>query len=93
MTNKNSQNKEILEKFQVSFDHTKFCKEFPENEPKKCRCDYTDFQDFILSSLQEQAKAIINELESNPNDDGSISPNLQHFIENKQSQLKKKFIN
>ena len=66
MTNKNSQNKEILEKFK---------------------------QQFGLSALQEQAKAIINELESNPNDDGSISPNLQHFIEKKQLQLRNKFIN
>ena len=51
------------------------------------------FKKTLEESLQEQAQAIINELESNPNEDGSISPNLQHFIENKQSQLKKKFIN
>ena len=50
-------------------------------------------EQLLLSSLQEQAKAIINELESNPNDDGSISPNLQHFIEKKQLQLRNKFIN
>ena len=50
-------------------------------------------EQLLLSSLQEQAKAIINELESNPNDGGSISPNLQHFIEKKQLQLRNKFIN
>jgi hypothetical protein len=37
-------------------------------------------------------KEIINELGSNPNPDGSRSPNLQHWIEAKQIQLKKKFI-
>ena len=35
---------------------------------------------------------IINELESNPNFDGNISPNLRHWIEQKQAQLKRKFL-
>jgi len=35
---------------------------------------------------------IINELESNPNPDGSISPNIHHWIEQKQAQLKRKFL-
>lgn len=34
---------------------------------------------------------IIDELESNPNEDGSQSPNLQHWIERKKSQIKRKF--
>ena len=38
-------------------------------------------------------KEIIDELESNPNEDGSISPNIQHFIEKKQQQLRRKFLN
>ena len=42
-----------------------------------------------VTSLVEE---IINELESNPNKDGSISPNIQHFIEQKKSQLRKKFL-
>ena len=90
--NPSQQNKEILESFAKEFGHNLFCKDFPENEPKTCRCDYTEFKDFLLSSLQEQAQAIINELESNPNEDGSISPNIQHWIEQKQIQLRNKFI-
>lgn len=53
--------------------------------------------DFIKAKLhtQEQeykkelVEEIINELESNPNEDGSISPNIQHWIEHKQTQLRK----
>ena len=30
----------------------------------------------------------VNELEFNPNEDGSASPNIQHWIEKKQSQLR-----
>lgn len=36
---------------------------------------------------KELLKEVINELESNPNLDGSTSPNLQHWIEAKQAQL------
>ena len=32
---------------------------------------------------------IVEGLESNPNEDGSISPNIQHWIEQKQIQLRK----
>lgn len=35
---------------------------------------------------------IINELENNPNEDGSISPNIMHWIEKKQSQLRRKYL-
>jgi len=41
---------------------------------------------------QQGVKEIINELESNPNPDGSINPNIQHWIEKKQIQLKQKFL-
>ncbi|MBI4092181.1 MAG: hypothetical protein HY427_03195 [Candidatus Levybacteria bacterium] len=37
------------------------------------------------------AEQIIQELETNPNEDGSVSPNIQHWIEKKQSQLRKLF--
>ena len=41
--------------------------------------------DFISSELlhqhKEDVERIIDELESNPNEDGSVSPNIQHFIE------------
>lgn len=43
---------------------------------------------FIENLLSQQRKEIINELESNPNEDGSISPNIQHWIESKQRQLR-----
>ena len=42
--------------------------------------------DQILALFKQE---IINELESNPNPDGSISPNIQHWIEAKQAQLRK----
>ena len=35
----------------------------------------------------------VNELESNPNEDGSTSPNIQHWIEKKQSQLRSSCLN
>lgn len=51
---------------------------------------------FIASSLRTlsemMVKEIVNELESNPNEDGSASPNIMHFIEKKQSQIKSKFL-
>ena len=47
-------NDQIIQEFRKSFDHTKFCKEFPENEPKNCRCDYSEFQDFLLSALEQK---------------------------------------
>jgi hypothetical protein len=54
-------------------------------------------QEFIHQALdakeRETAQDIINDLESNPNQDGSISPNIQHWIEQKQAQLKRKYFN
>ena len=84
---------EQLKKFRENFTYASFCwngdmitgKRFAQNTKK-------DIESFFLSSLQEQAEAIIAELESNPNEDGSISPNIQHWIEQKQLQLKKKFL-
>jgi len=46
-------------------------------------------EQFISQLLEEQKGEIIRELESNPNEDGSISPNIQHWIERKQAQLRK----
>ena len=47
------------------------------------------YQDY--ETLKKMAKnEIINELESNPNKDGSTSPNIQHWIEQKQIQLREK---
>lgn len=37
-------------------------------------------------------KEIINELESNPNEDGSATFNVPHWIEKKQSQLRKIYL-
>ena len=55
-----------------------------------------NIKSFIRSHQSELEKAvreeIINELESNPNSDGSISPNIQHWIEKKQAQLRQKFL-
>jgi len=48
--------------------------------------------DHISSLHSSWVKEIINELESNPNEDGSTSPNIQHWIEKKQSQLRKKML-
>ena len=42
---------------------------------------------------QEAVEKIIDELESNPNPDGSISPNIQHWIESKQIQLRQSLNN
>ena len=56
-----------------------------------------DLKDFISSTLRQDreklVERIINELESNPNEDGSTSPNIQHWIEHKQMKLRKQFIN
>ena len=60
--NPSQQNKEILESFAKEFGHNLFCKDFPENEPKNCRCDYSEFQDFLLSALQEQKDGIMQKL-------------------------------
>lgn len=38
---------------------------------------------------KEAIEKIIDELETNPNEDGSVSPNLQHWIERKKIQLRK----
>ena len=43
----------------------------------------------FASKLQALATEMINELKSNPNPDGSESPNIQHWVERKQTQLKK----
>jgi len=48
--------------------------------------------DFLKSSLQIYAQQIINDLETNPNEDGSQSPNIQHWIEQKKIQLRNKYI-
>jgi len=45
-----------------------------------------------LSATKQAVEKIINELEINPNPDGSISPNIQHWIEAKQIQLRAKFL-
>lgn len=45
--------------------------------------------ELLDSHSQKLVSELINELESNPNEDGSTSPNLQHWIEKKQSQLRK----
>ncbi len=41
---------------------------------------------------QEAAQAIINDLDTNPNPDGSISPNIMHWVERKQMELKAKYL-
>ena len=49
-------------------------------------------KEVIDTYVANKVKEIISELESNPNEDGSISPNIQHWIEKKQTQLKSKFL-
>ena len=41
--------------------------------------------------ITDYVESIINDLESNPNKDGSISPNISHWIEQKQRQLRRKY--
>lgn len=50
-----------------------------------------ELKQVIEEAKQEGAMEVIQELTSNPNPDGSISPNIQHWIEQKQIQLKTKF--
>ncbi len=38
---------------------------------------------------KEMLEMVIDELESNPNKDGSVSPSIQHWIERKQMQFRK----
>lgn len=64
-----------------------------DGKPNGCYLNHPmHIKSFIQSLLDQQRSEIvndiINELESNPNSDGTISPNLQHWIEAKQSQLK-----
>lgn len=49
------------------------------------------FGEMIEEDRRKVAEEIINELESNPNEDDSISPNIQHWIEQKKIQLRKKY--
>ena len=74
--------------------------------PKDCNIEglepalTNDIAEIVLQAVaeykaeldEELVKEIINELTSNPNEDGSQSPNIQHFIEKKQSQIRRKFI-
>ena len=66
-----------------------------DHEKLKGDCLYHIFHKFIETeisiALKEEQERIINELESNPNEDGSQSPNIQHWIEMKQLQLKTKY--
>lgn len=52
--------------------------------------------DFFLRRFEEEGEEkieqIINDLESNPNEDGSESPNIMHWIEQKQAQLRRKYL-
>ena len=50
-----------------------------------------ELEDFIKGLLSQILKEVIDDLESNPNEDGLISPNIQHWIERKQVQLRKKY--
>lgn len=47
-----------------------------------------EIKDFINQLLQE----LIDTLDTNPNPDGSESPNLQHWIERKKSELRDKYL-
>jgi hypothetical protein len=76
-----------------------FDKQFPEENAGCDGChisrNYQNEQrDWWLAKFttlqKELIEEIINELESNPNPDGSQSPNIQHWIERKQSQLRNK---
>lgn len=62
-----------------------------------CECERgKQLEKLIKAQLQQEiAKAreeIINELGSNPNEDGSVSPNIQHWIEAKTAQLKRMYL-
>lgn len=49
---------------------------------------HKEFESHLHERDKEIIRFVINELESNPNEDGSISPNIQHWIERKQIQLR-----
>lgn len=49
--------------------------------------------EYFEAGKREGAKAVIDDLTTNPNPDGRVSPNIQHWIENKQIQLKAKYLN
>lgn len=55
----------------------------------------TKLKSFLHSSqtqlVEKLIEEIINDLETNPNADGTTSPNIQHWIEQKQIQLKRKY--
>jgi hypothetical protein len=73
------------------------CNELKFNLGGKGRDDYVEYrqQDVCnwwlekFTTLQkEMMEDVVAELETNPNPDGSISPNIQHWIERKQSQIR-----
>jgi len=47
------------------------------------------YLEITIEVAKRYAELIVRELESNPNKDGSISPNIQHWVEQKQEQLRK----
>lgn len=46
----------------------------------------------IAKAYEAAVQEIIGNLETNPNPDGSVSPNLQHWIEMKQIELRGKYL-
>lgn len=65
-----------------------FYKKF-EGRDGALRHQIVNLKSFLKSSQISLLKKLINELETNPNEDGSISPNIQHWIKAKQRQLLK----
>lgn len=42
---------EKIKEFRKKFGHSDFCKNFHEPEPKSCRCDFPEIEEFIIQSL------------------------------------------
>lgn len=51
-----------------------------------------NFRRFYQMGYVEGVMDIIGELDSNPNQDGSVSPNIQHWIEQKRFQLNRMYL-
>lgn len=51
-----------------------------------------NFRRFYQMGYDEAVIDIISELDSNPNQDGSVSPNIQHWIEQKRFQIKRIYL-
>ena len=81
--------KEDEKEFEEKFEHSKTCQSYKRLGEDEYYCMLKNIKDWHKQRQISLIKMIVGDLESNPNEDGSISPNIMHWVEKKQSQLRK----